>query len=174
MNWRLQLAKTALIIIDAQEEILSRMSEKETLEKNLHKLIEAFTVLELPVYFTELEGQGTTPKDLKQLAPKAKTFFRPRFSAGEFAGEIPQQNLILAGVETHISIRQTAYDLHLKDKSISLVVDAIASKNPFEKDITLSDLRADKFLLTTVETCLMELLEDTKNPKFKTVAKILK
>lgn len=173
-HWRLQPNKTALLVIDAQEEILSRVAERETLEKNLQKLIEAFAVLGWPVYFTELEGQGGIFKDLKSLAPKTKPFSRTRFSAGEFASEIPQQNLLLAGVEAHIAVRQTAYDLRLKDKSISFVVDAIGSKNPLDKEMVISELQADKFLLTTVETCLMELLEDTEHQKFKAVSKILK
>ncbi|MFH1066326.1 MAG: isochorismatase family protein [bacterium] len=174
MSWRLEISKTALLVVDAQEKAMAALGD--ALQKKLKRLIEAMSILGVPVYFTELLPQkefGATLPTLRTLAPEGKTLTRTQFSAGEFAGEIAASTILLAGVGGHVSVRQTAYDLRLKGKTPCLVVDAIGSRDALSQQIALSEMQADKLLLTTLETCLLELVGGTQHPHYKAITRIV-
>lgn len=64
--------KTALLVIDVQEKILRVMHSPETVLSNTVKLIKGFSVLNLPVYYTEQypKGLGCTVSDISNLIDK--------------------------------------------------------------------------------------------------------
>lgn len=152
------------------------MAEKKALEEKLIQLAKGANLLKVPVYFSEQypEGLGKTISAIRSASKDAAVWTKTKFSAGEFVEKIPAKHILLAGVETHICIRQTAYDLRENGKTVSLVVDAIGSRHAEDRNVSLQEMHMDRFLFTTVETVLFELMEDAKHPQFKEISALIK
>jgi nicotinamidase-related amidase len=176
MSWRTQIDQVELVVVDAQEKLLAVMPEASLLEKRLSQLISACVKLGIPVSFTEQypEGLGKTLPALRQLAPAAPVFEKTSFSAGQFHQQWSRKKIILAGLETHICVRQTLYDLIMQRKTVMVVADACGSRFPENKALALAEFAADKMLLTSVEALLFELLGDSEHPQFKQIQALIK
>lgn len=176
MSWRLNPSKTAVLIVDVQEKMMPAICEKDEVLRKVRILAEGARALGLPIYLTEQypKGLGSTVPEIRDVIADIPVLEKTAFSAGEFASEIKQSDILVAGVETHICIRQTMYDLRMKGKNPQLVADATASRDHYNKQIALSELQSDKFILTTVEACLFELLESKEHPAFKEISRLVK
>ena len=173
MSWRIKPDKAALVVVDAQDEFWKSFPGIENLEKKLSRLIQGAAALDVPVYFTELTSGGGVVSSLKKLAPEGEIFSRAEFSAGGVLKKIDRPDIILAGVEAHAAVRQTAYDLRISGKIPHLVVDAIGARDELCKDVAFGEMSADRFLMTTTEACLFELLGSLENPRFEEIVKLL-
>ena len=107
----------ALLIIDIQEKIISPIFNKDTIIKNIKKLINAYQILEENIFISEqnpLKLGGTIP-ELSTIAEFRK-FEKMEFSLAkleQFLKELKDKkitNLIVCGIETHICIQQTVLD----------------------------------------------------------------
>ncbi|NJK91597.1 MAG: isochorismatase family protein [Blastochloris sp.] len=176
MSWRIEAEQVELLVVDAQEKLLPAMHQAEILEKKLGQLIEACVILGVPVSFSEQypKGLGRTLTSLKKLAPGAPTHEKTRFSAGEFGNKLERKKILVAGVETHICLRQTVYDLSRQGKTVIVVADATSSRCVQNKELALSEFVADKIFITSVEALLFEFLQDAEHPKFKEISNLIK
>ena len=82
--------------------------------------------------------------------------------------------VVLAGIEGHVCVLQTARDLLQRGVSVWLPADAVASSDPAACAVALEQLRADGAVITTVESVAFELMGTAKNPAFKSVIAVIK
>lgn len=176
MSWRTQADQVELLVVDVQEKLLPAMPHADVLEKRLSQLVAGCVKLGIPVSFTEQypKGLGKTVESLKKLSPSSPVFEKTRFSAGEFNERLTRKKIIVAGLETHICVRQTIYDLIMQRKTVVVVADACGSRFQENKDLALTEFAADKILLTSVEALLFELLGDAEHPQFKEISALVK
>lgn len=176
MSWRIKESEVELLVVDVQEKLLPAMSGAELIEKKLSQLITACVKLGIPVSFTEQypQGLGHTIRSLKNLAPNAPVFEKTQFSAGEFGPHLQRKKIILVGLEAHICVRQTAYDLIRQSKTVVILVDAIGSRFIENKELAVAEFTGDRVLLTSVEAILFELLGDSEHPQFKEISALVK
>jgi nicotinamidase-related amidase len=156
MSWRVDKDKAAVLIVDVQEKLLPTMTGGEAILGPIETLVRGAHLLKVPVYLSEQYPKGlgkTLPRITKGIKPAA-VFEKTAFSAGEFADQIDEKVVILAGLETHICLRQTAYDLKAAGKSVVIAADATASRRTEHRDIALQELQTDQFLITSVEALL--------------------
>ena len=107
----------ALLIIDIQEKIIRPIFNKDSIIKNIKKLIDAYQILEENIFLSEQNPLklGVT---IPELLPRegVKKFEKMEFSlvnVQEFFNELKNKkitNLIVCGIETHICIQQTVLD----------------------------------------------------------------
>ncbi len=81
---------------------------------------------------------------------------------------------VLLGMETHICITQTALKILEHDRDLILLTDGISSANEGDRNIALGNLRNLGAYLTTSQSFLFLLLQDSSHPKFKELLPILK
>ena len=118
----------ALIIIDIQEKIIRPIFNKDSIIKNIKKLINAYQVLEDNIFISEQNPLklGLTIPELSPIAGFRK-FEKMEFSLAkleEFLKELKNEkitNLIVCGIETHICIQQTVLDCLQKGLEVILV-----------------------------------------------------
>ena len=178
----LDIDKTALVIIDVQEKLSRVMHEKENLFQNLQKLIKGLKLLDIPIIVTEQNpnGLGPTVPELAPLLTDTKPIIKFSFSCcGEeqFMREIEKLNrkqILLAGIETHVCVYQTAVDLIEASYEVHAVVDCVSSRTPENKNLALDKMKSEGARLTGVEIVLFELLRTAKHPKFKEMSQIVK
>jgi nicotinamidase-related amidase len=82
--------------------------------------------------------------------------------------------VLIAGIETHICVYQTAAGLVDMGVEVQVVADAVASRRPENKALGLQKMRDVGAGLTSVETALFELLQVADGDKFKNVLRIVK
>jgi nicotinamidase-related amidase len=178
----LNIDKTALVIIDVQEKLSRVMYEKEKLFENLQKLVKGVKLLNIPIIITEQNpnGLGPTVSEIAPLLPDTKPVTKFSFSC---CGEEPflrqlemlnRKQVLLAGIETHVCVYQTAVDLIEAGYEVHTVVDCVSSRTLENKNLALDKMKSEGANLTSVEIALFELLKTAANPKFKELSKIVK
>ena len=170
----------ALLIIDVQEKIIKAIFNKDSITKNIKKLIDAYQILEENIIVSEqnpLKLGATIPK----LLPKTgfKKIEKMEFSLAniqEFLEELKNKkitNLIVCGIETHICIQQTALDCLQKGFEVILVSDAMSSRNSVDHEIALQRMTHKGAILTTTESIIFELCKTADRKEFKAIRNII-
>ncbi len=177
----LKRENAVLIFIDVQGRLAEIVDGTETLYKNLRRLLEGMYLLDVPVIVTEQtpDKLGKTRGEFHPLImslPVAKNTFS---CCGErvFMEVLEKSNrhqIILCGIEAHICVYQTARDLLAKGFEVSVVVDAVSSRDPSNKVLALRCMENEGVKLTGTEMLLFELLGDAKSPQFKSFLQIVK
>jgi nicotinamidase-related amidase len=178
----LKLENTAVIIIDMQAKLWNVMSEKEALLANVQKLVKGIQVLGVPIVLTEQnpQGLGPTMPELMQLLTETQPIPKFCFSCHQDKNfeqtifRLKKQQLLICGIESHICVYQTALDLMNHGYEIQVIADAVSSRVPTNRDITLMRVQSEGAKLTTVEMALYELLQTAENPKFKEMLRVVK
>ena len=85
-----------------------------------------------------------------------------------------REHLILAGCETHVCVMQTALELLRQNFKVSILVDAVGSRRPLDRDIALHRLGSSGATLLTVEMLAFEWLGNASNTSFKDALEIIK
>ncbi len=173
---------TALVIIDVQEKLAEIMDGKEILIQNLQTLIQGANLLGIPIVWMEQlpEKLGPTLPEISQLFTDIAPIKKNVFSCArneifmERIRELNVHDIILAGIESHVCVYQTASDLLSQDFRVEVVADAIASRTAFNKQMGL-----DKMLLagaeqTSVEMVLFELQAIAEGNEFRELIQIIK
>ncbi|MCS7089830.1 MAG: hydrolase [Verrucomicrobiota bacterium] len=173
---------TTLVLIDMQHRLAAVMADRESLVSELQRLIRGALVLGLPVVWTEQNPDklGPTIAELKSLLmdnpPIPKMAFNcwldERFrDAIERAG---RRQVLIAGIETHVCVYQTARALHEVGYEVEVVADAVSSRSLQHKELALRKLTALGIHITCVEMALFEMLGTAQAVGFKEILALVK
>jgi len=172
-----------LAIVDVQEKLCRIMPEADmqAVIKHCGILLQAANLLEVPATITEQypDGLGPTEPHLAQFIgttrPIAKTVFSA-CAAPAFKARLQrdQSQIVLAGIEAHICVLQTALDLLALGKQVFVVEDAIISRNPDHKRNALMRLSDAGCIIINTESVVFEWLGNAAHPAFKEIAKLIK
>ena len=170
----------ALLIIDIQGKIIRPIFNKNSIIKNIKKLINAYQILEENIFVSEQNPLklGVT---IPELLPKVgfKKIDKMDFSLAniqEFLQEIENKkitNLIVCGIETHICIQQTVLDFLQKGFEVVLISDAMGSRNCIDHEIALQRMTQKGAILTTTESIIFELCKTANRKEFKEIRDII-
>ena len=173
---------TVLLLIDFQEKLFPVMHDKEKLLRNVVKLVKGIKVLEIPIILTEQypRGLGPTIPEIKELIPEIKPIEKVCFSCcdeasfGEALGALKLMQVLIAGIEAHICVYQTAMALSREGYEVQVVGDGVSSRDPENKLVSLFKMGAAGVSPTTTEMALFELLKVASGDKFKQISNIVK
>jgi nicotinamidase-related amidase len=173
---------TVLLIVDIQEKLVRAMHAREELVLSAQQLVRGASVLGVPILCTEQnpKGLGPTVPEIAAHMPAAPPI--SKFSFGCCASEdfmsalqaTARRNVLIAGIETHVCVYQTALGLMAKGYRVEVVADACSSRTLQNKQTGLEKMRDAGAALTSVETALFELLRVAEGPLFKQVLNIVK
>ena len=174
--------KAALVLIDVQGKLATLMHRREELYRNLQILIKGVQVLEIPIFWLEQypEGLGPTIPEVAQLLPDQQPMSKLCFSGcgqEEFMDRLRdsgREQLLLAGIETHICVYQTARDLLAQGYHVEVVADAVSSRTSENRRIGLERMARAGAWITSVETALFELLRQAGTQQFREIVRLVK
>lgn len=179
MNKREQ---TVFVLVDVQGKLSEIVHESEKMLTNLRKLIQGLQVLDIPILWLEQYPDGLGPTNekiaclLEGTTPISKMTFSA-FKTDTFKEQLQLLNrnqVLIAGIETHICVYQTAADLQSNGYDVQVVEDAVSSRTNENKEVGLRKMAALGVQVTSVEMALYELMERADDPAFKQLLKIIK
>ena len=181
-TWKIERDDAICVLVDFQEKLVPAMHDARTVEENAVRLAKGMNVLGVPILVTQqyTRGLGETVRPVAEAIGEFCPIEKTSFSCmGEeiFAQTIEASTrgtVILAGIEAHICVEQTALDLIREGYRVALVTDCIQSRNPQNKERTIQRLAQEGVVVTTYESVLYELLGSAKAPEFKAISAIVK
>jgi isochorismate hydrolase len=174
--------RAQLLVIDVQDKLVNAMAARTEVVANTKKLILASKKMHIPVFYTEQypRGLGNTITEIKEALGQQSPFEKVSFSCCSLANlndslsSTGRRQIILAGVEAHVCVQQTALDLMAKDYIVYVAADATCSRREFDYSIALERLKEAGTIITTTESIIFELLEQAGTPLFKELLQIIK
>ncbi len=168
--------QAALMILDMQPRFAPVVPAFEAVMGNCLLLARAFALLGRPVLVTEQYPKALGPTDgrlLGLLAPAPAPMAKTTFSAlrtqavADRLREAGARTVVLAGIETHVCVLQTAHDLLEQGIIVHLVCDAVASRRAGDHLAGVEKIVASGAVRTTVETVVLEMVGGREHPQFK-------
>jgi nicotinamidase-related amidase len=178
----IEAARSCLLIVDVQEGLAPRMFDPRRVYTGCSLLMRAATRLDLPLMITEQypKGLGRTMGELLALAPDAPVMEKLHFSCAHDPAirarldEWGRPRAVLAGIESHICVLQTALGLKAAGFDPVVVADACASRLESNYLAAMARLTAAGVTVATVEMVLFEWLHRAGTPEFKDVSALVK
>ena len=164
------------LMIDIQEKLVKMLYENET-KTNCIKLAKTANILNIPTVITEQypKGLGETVPEIKKILLNAQYIEKTSFSAcEEIKHLLNKKQIILFGIETHICVLQTAFDLINNGYEVFIVKCACGSRNQDNKITALERMHQAGMQIVTTEMVIFELLKSSKHPNFKEIQAIIK
>jgi len=178
----LEIQNACLVVVDVQGKLAQLMFDKESLFKNIRILIQAASILEIPILWCQQvpEALGPTVPEIAELLAGEEPIDKACFSCcgdERFTAELNalgREQVVLCGIEAHICIYQTAMDLMEGGVDVTIVADAVSSRTEQNKETALDRLSAEGANISSVEMALFELLKTAKHPQFRDIARLVK
>jgi nicotinamidase-related amidase len=169
-------ADSSLVLIDIQERLAAVMPAREAVVRAAGILAEAAAQLGIPVLATEQYPRGlgpTVPELTAKLPADAKRMEKTSFSA---CGALPlaRPQAILAGMEAHVCVLQTALELAAEGREVFVVADAICSRTEANRANALTRLEKAGVVVTNTESVLFEWLRDASHEHFRAISKLIR
>ncbi|MFZ0692965.1 MAG: hydrolase [Alphaproteobacteria bacterium] len=178
----LKRERSCLLVIDVQERLMTAMNEGARLIANTALLVKAARRLGVPVLVSEQypKGLGPTLPELSALAPGESVVTKMEFSCTEAPGyrdrlkATGRDQAVLAGIEAHVCVLQTALGLRTLGYPVFVVADAVASRRPASVALALDRMREAGCSIVTAEMVVFEWLGRAGTPEFKELSALVK
>jgi nicotinamidase-related amidase len=175
-----------LLVVDLQDKVLAPIPNNHQIIETTVKLIKAAKTLDVPITVSEHYPKtfGHTVRSLREtLGDGAPTVEKLYFSCVkdealrhhfEENRDMGRGQVVMAGIETHVCIGQTALDLLADGYEVFLVADATGSRSQASTDLAIDRLRQAGVIVVHSEMVLFEWLEKAGTADFKALLPLLK
>jgi len=178
----LSAAHAQLLVVDLQEGLLPQIHEQETVIAQTVRMVRAAVELEIPVTISEQNPSrlGRTLSAVLVAAPNATRIEKMTFSvlrdeqARAHLVEQLRPDVLLVGIETHVCVQQTAFDLLEAKLNPYVLADAAGSRRLLDHETALRRMSAAGVVVTTVEAAIFEMLERAGTDLFRRLLPLLK
>jgi nicotinamidase-related amidase len=170
---------TALLVVDVQGKLITLIPGNARIVWNIRRLIDGAEILGVPVAGTEQYPKGLGPT-VPELAARIDTMGEKlRFSCGECSQIFRQwqergvYKVLVVGIETHVCVQQTVFDLLAHGLRVYVAVDATGSRYDVDRETALRRMDSAGATLTTTESALFEWCQASGTPEFKQISRLV-
>ncbi len=178
----LSIDKSVMILVDVQGQLAQLMYKKEDFFKSLEIIVQGMKILNIPIIWMEQIPKNLGPtteqisKHLDGQSPIEKFSFsccgEPKFD--DAFKKLGRTQILLSGIETHICVFQTGYELLNQGHEVHVLSDCVSSRTRENKDVGIRRLLDSGAQLSCVEMALFELMRAAKGDAFKQIIKLIK
>lgn len=171
-----------LLLVDVQGQLAQLMQAKERLFRSLEVMLNGMKIMGVPILWMEQipSKLGPTIESLRKImegqTPIEKNSFsccgEPRFMNA--LNSLKKNQVIITGIEAHICVLQTTYELLDKGYDVQVAVDCVSSRISENKEVALKRIMQAGGELTTVEMLFFELLGSAEGDIFKKIVNLIK
>jgi nicotinamidase-related amidase len=174
--------RSVLLVIDLQESYRGKLREEERTIRAAGRLLAAATELAIPVVVTEQypKGLGGTREEIASRLPgDAARFEKTSFSVLGAPGlldhlrALGRDQVVIAGIETHVCVGQSAQELLAAGLQVHAVRDAISARFALEDETGFAKMLGSGVVPASAEAVLFEWLRDARAPEFKAVHRLV-
>ncbi len=174
----MDVRNATLLMIDFQARLMPAIDEGAVVIANARRLVEAAALLGVPALFTEQNPARLGPT-VPELRPgESPVFSKMTFDAGRapgFSERLPEGHaLIVAGVEAHVCVLQTALGLIARGRRVFVVADAVGSRRPESKAAALARMERNGVEIATTEMVVFEGPGTAGHPRFREAVALIK
>jgi nicotinamidase-related amidase len=174
--------ESCLLLIDMQDRLVPAMQAPARTIKNAGILLQAAKRLNVPSLVTEQysKGLGTTVSDLAEQAGGIPVLEKMHFSCmkdQDFADtfrKLGRNQAVIAGMEAHICVLQTAVNLMEEGYQVFVVTDATSSRTAESEKACLDRLGAAGAGIVTTEMVVFEWLGKAGTEEFRELIALVK
>ena len=170
--------RSLVLVIDMQEKVLPSISDHEVLIANVAWLVRAAQRIGVPVAATEHypKSLGHIVSPIRSLLPAEAIGGKTHFSAvaAKCLPALPgadRPQVVLAGIEAHAGLLQTALELMEEGKEVYVVADCVGSRRDADRDLALARVRQEGVRIVSREMVVYEWLGEAGTPLFKEVSR---
>lgn len=182
MSELLSAESSLVLVVDVQERLAPAMGEGEAAVERTRILVDAARILDVPVLASEQypAGLGATLPVLAERIPQEDRLAKTHFSCvadeeiRRRLAESGRSQILVAGMEAHVCVLQTALGLLALGLSPYLVEDAVASRRSSDRAAGIARMRAAGVRVVTTEMAAFEWLVRAGTPRFKEVSRLVK
>lgn len=172
--------ESALLVVDAQAKLLEAIAQRARIVWNIRRLLEAAAALGVPIAATEQypEKLSATVAELRERignAPSKKCF------SACVCGEIFDEwrvdgrfRVLICGIESHVCVMQTAFDLAAGGFEPYVAVDAIGARYAIDHETAIRRMESSGVIITTSEASMFEWCQTADRPEFKKISALAK
>ena len=173
---------SVLLVIDMQERLVPAVRAPARTLRNAGLLLRAADTCGVPAILTEQypKGLGPTVPEIRSAAGDSPVFEKLHFScmkeeafATTFAA-LERRQAVLAGMEAHVCVLQTAAGLIEAGHEVFVVSDATASRTSESEAASITRLNASGATSVTTEMVVFEWLGRAGTPAFEALLPLLK
>ena len=181
MTGRLDSERTLFIIIDIQDTLLKKCHEWERMAERSIVFTQFSHVVNMPLVMTEQypKGLGRTNLQVLEAAgsdPIPKTTFNC-FGNVEFMRKVEAhgpKTLVIAGIEAHVCVLQTALDAIQRGYGVHVLEDACSSRADWMAQNAYGQMAQAGVVVTNTESAMFEMVGDSADPLFKRMLFLVK
>ncbi len=174
--------RSCLVIVDIQPKLLVAIDAADRVTDNAQVLMQAAAAMDVPILVSEQypRGLGATVPPVADLAPPGSVVEKMHFSCladGGFAERfrsLDRSQAVIAGIEAHVCVLQTALGLLDAGYAPFVVADAVSSRTAENAQAALRRLDRAGAGIVTTEMVVFEWLERAGTPRFKDVSRLIK
>jgi nicotinamidase-related amidase len=175
-----------LLIVDIQDKVFGPIPGKEKILQKTLELIQAAKVLEIPITVSEHypNGLGQTVAPLRAaLGEDAVICEKLHFSGAkdeklrhrfEDLRDTGRGQVIVAGIEAHVCVMQTALNLIAEGFELFIAADAVGSRKAQSCELALARIRQAGAVIVDSEMVIFEWAEKAGTAEFKSLLSLLK
>lgn len=170
--------KSGFLLVDVQEKLTPYVLNSEALVERCQWLIRLAKELSVPLIMSEQypRGLGHTVEPLRNLTPNEKCIDKVYFSCYREPSfvkhwqTLERQQVVIAGIETHVCVLQTALDMASSGLDVFVVVDAVSSRYEMDHKYGLKRMKQAGITLVTSEMVFFEWVGQAGTPEFKALS----
>ena len=181
---RIDRARSVLVVVDVQQRLAPAVAGADTLLRRTLALLAAASHFAVPRIATLHcpERIGALVPALAAQMTTDEQFAKTRFCATDhpaFLAKLARSartQVIVAGMEAHVCVLQTALGLVEAHYEVFVVADAVGSRatRQQDRDLALARLRDAGVALASTETVLFEWTGDADDAAFRDILKLVK
>jgi len=172
---------TVFILIDMQDTLLKKCHEWERVIDRGVVFIKFCHVVDIPIVATEQYPKGLGRTNL-EVAEAAGTDFIPKTTFNCFGEPVfvkaiealAPETLVLAGIEAHVCVLQTAIDALDRGYRVHVLTDAASSRAEWMATNGMARLANAGVVVSNTETAMFEIVGDSADPMFKRMLFLVK
>lgn len=173
--------ETVLVVIDVQGKLAQIVDESDFIINKIVQAVKGAKLLNVPVLWLEQYPQGLGPT-VAEIANEMEgqpiekitfsAFDTPAFR--EQLETLGRKKVLIAGIETHICVYQTAAHLLANGYEVEVLADCVSSRTAGNREVGIQKMLQLGARLTSVEMALFEMQQIAKGDTFKAISKLVK
>ena len=177
--WRIAMLinkeNSLLLIIDVQENLTPVQESPREVINGCMTLLEVAEELKIPYIVAEQDHKvfGSTMIDLRKVMKNKNCYYeKDTFSCcknakiRETVEKIGKKQIIIAGLETHLCVLQTAIDFHEAGYEVFVVADSCSSRSSYQNSMGIQRLIQHGIDVVTREMVLFEWMDKSGSKLF--------